>query len=93
MRIGPKTRKFLESLKEGGQSVARGYGKAVRFTQKYAPKAEAGFGRAAQMSVESFRPTKFETQPEFSFPMRRQMPMRPMRPTKRHDFGSLTFDI
>lgn len=87
-----KSKKFLEGLKKGGEYVAKGYGKTIKFTKEYAPKAEARLSRVAKMSVESFKPTKFETRPmrdDFV-----QLPLsRPMRRQKNHDFGSLTFDI
>lgn len=102
MRIGPKTRKFLKGVRTGFEATKRGYGKTVGFVQKYAPMAEERLGRVATMTTESFRPVRMEPNPEAFMPMpmpkRRMVSMPRLAPGvklygRRHDFGSLTFDI
>lgn len=92
MRVGPKTKRFLSQLKKSGLQVQKGYGKTVAFTNKYAPRAERAFSKTAGMAVESFKPTKFDVEPDFS-QVEMRTPRRPMQRMKRHNFGTLTFDM
>jgi len=55
-----KFQRFKATLGRGGKAVAKGYGSTVRFTQKYAPKAERVFGGVAKDVTESFKPQPTE---------------------------------
>jgi hypothetical protein len=84
-----------KALKKAWDTTKKGYGKSVSFTKKYAPIAEQRFRRMAQTTTDAFRPVQMDVKPDFRVP-RSDIDFgrpRPMKRRKRHDFGSLSFDL
>jgi hypothetical protein len=89
-----------KDLARAWEKTKQGYGKAIGYVQENAPKLEQRFGRMAQTATDAFAVRPTGIQPDFSTPRRNEFvqlplkrPMRPIKRVRRHDFGSLSFDI
>lgn len=84
-------KKIKEKLISTGKAVQKGYGETVRFTQKYAPKAERAFGTVASQVTTAFQPTKSNVEIDLSVRKVRPLPQRRQREKIQLDFGQPKF--
>jgi hypothetical protein len=88
-----------KDLAKAWDKTKQGYVKTVGYVQEKAPQLERRFGRMAQTATGAFeiRPGQNRVQVDFSTPRRNefvQLPLkRPIKRVRRHNFGSLSFDI